>query len=138
LGGRFPVLQFFHVRRQLVDCVRCKASNPDDKKFCGDCGMPLDPALSQLSEIVEHAVDKQLQAALDSRLKDSKVVQVETAEAIEERLTNWAKFYVGIPAAILAVVLALFGISKFSDFANLIEGEEGGPGESFARKTERD
>ena len=117
-----------------MDCVRCKASNPDDKKFCGDCGMPLDPALSQLSEIVDHVVDRQVQAVLDSRLKDSKVVQVETAEAIEERLTNWAKFYVGIPAAILAVVLALFGISKFSDFANLIEAKKADLGKALQER----
>jgi hypothetical protein len=77
-----------------------------------------------LSDIVERATRQHVEALLDARLKDSRVVEVETAEGIEERLTRWAKFYVGIPSAILVAVLALFGISKFADFTNVIEAKK--------------
>jgi hypothetical protein len=69
-------------------------------------------------------LDRQIAAALDRRLKDSKVVEYETSEAITERLMGWAKTFgwvVGILLAILFAVLGLLGIKTYSDFKKLAE-----------------
>jgi DALR domain len=53
-----------------------------------------------LATAVLHEVAK----ALDARLKDQKIVDVETTQAIVARLSEWAKlfgFFVGIPLAFL-------------------------------------
>jgi hypothetical protein len=83
---------------------------------------PLAPARGD--EAGDAQLDRQIAAALDRRLKDSKVVEYETSEAIANRLMDWAKtlgWVAGIPLAILAAVLALFGLKTYSDFKNLVE-----------------
>lgn len=74
------------------------------------------PASADLAALVS--------AAVASRLKDSKVVEVETAQAIAERLIGWAKtaaIVTGIPLALLAVVLTVLGISNWTDFSKKID-----------------
>ena len=83
---------------------------------------PLAPARGD--EAGDARLDRQIAAALDHRLKDSKVVEYETSEAITNRLMDWAKtlgWLVGFPLAILAAVLALLGLKTYSDFRKLAE-----------------
>lgn len=74
------------------------------------------PASADLAALVS--------AAVASRLKDSKVVEVETAQAIAERLIGWAKtaaIVTAIPLALLAIVLTVLGISNWTDFSKKID-----------------
>ena len=83
---------------------------------------PLSPARGD--EAGDAQLDRQISAALDRRLKDSKVVEYETSEAITNRLMEWAKTFgwlIGFPLAILAAVLALLGVKSYSDFKKLAE-----------------
>ena len=83
---------------------------------------PLAPARGEAAGDAQ--LDRQIAAALDRRLKDSKVVEYETSEAIANRLMDWAKTFgwlIGFPLAILAAVLALFGLKTWSDFKKLAE-----------------
>jgi hypothetical protein len=69
-----------------------------------------------VSPDVRRAVDD----AIKDRLKDSKVVDVETSQAIASRLADWAKlfaFFVGIPLALLAATLGFLGFRTYSDFS---------------------
>ena len=68
---------------------------------------------------VQRAVDE----AINARLKDSKVVDVETSQAIASRLAEWAKlfaFFVGIPLAICAATLGFLGFRTYSDFSTRV------------------
>jgi hypothetical protein len=74
------------------------------------------PVAANLAAMVSEAVA--------ARVKDSKVVEIETAEAIAERLIGWAKttaMFAGIPLALLAVVLTVLGISSWTDFSKRVE-----------------
>ena len=66
--------------------------------------------------------------AVTSRVKDSKVIEIETAQAIAERLVGWAKtaaIFTGIPLTLLVVVLTVLGISNWADFSKQInEGKK--------------
>jgi len=60
---------------------------------------------------------------VSSRLKDSKVLEIESAQAVVDRLVSWAKSFalvVGVPLALLAIVLGALGISSYSDFKSSI------------------
>jgi hypothetical protein len=74
------------------------------------------PAPLNLAALVSEAVA--------SRIKDSKVIEVETAQAIAERLIGWAKtaaIFTGIPLGLLVVVLTILGISNWADFSKRID-----------------
>jgi hypothetical protein len=66
------------------------------------------------------AVQQEVARALDARLRDQKVVDIETSQAILTRLSDWAKlfgFFVGIPLALLFTYLGFVGIRTYSDFS---------------------
>jgi uncharacterized protein YoxC len=99
-----------------VACSRCKSPNPDQQKHCGECGALLEPKIAAFRDEIEEAVK--------SQLKEQKVIEIETAQAIVARLSEWAKLFglvVGVPLAILAVVLAVLGIKTYSDFYKDVE-----------------
>jgi hypothetical protein len=78
---------------------------------------------SDLVTPVSAALDARVAEAIAGRIKDAKVVEVETAQAIAERLLNWAKsaaIVTGVPVAVLAVVLTVLGISNWVDLKNRI------------------
>ena len=104
-----------------MECIQCGASNPDGQKHCGKCGASLDPRAGPLKELVESLSREQIAAALQEQFKNQKVVENELTEAVVEKLSDWAKFYVGIPLAILLVALSFFGYEKLSDLNKLVD-----------------
>jgi F0F1-type ATP synthase membrane subunit b/b' len=91
-----------------------------DKKYCGDCGA----LLSDDDKSIRSQIEAQLQAALDTRFKDQKLVEYETTLAITARITDWAKtfaFWAGVPVALFLIVLAILGVQKFGDFTSKID-----------------
>lgn len=102
-----------------LTCSYCRAENPDGNAFCGACGARIhSEEASDIARVVDRAVEEQMAAAFDSRLKDQLVVEVEVAERIAERTMKWAKlagFFIAIPAALLAGLLAFVGIETYSD-----------------------
>jgi predicted nucleic acid-binding Zn-ribbon protein len=72
----------------------------------------------------ESSLRQQIQTGIEEQFKDQKVVEIETAEAIATRLSNWAKllgFFVGIPLALLGLSLGFFGIKTYDDLEKLIK-----------------
>jgi len=106
-------------------CPHCKAENPDDKKFCGDCGTRLtDPFSTSQREALETSVDERVQALLQERYKEQKLIEIETTQAIVERFSNWAKLlgaFVGVPIALLLLVLGVLGVKTYSDFTAKVD-----------------
>jgi F0F1-type ATP synthase membrane subunit b/b' len=65
-------------------------------------------------------LDVRIAEAIGKRVKEAKVVEIETTQAIAERLLGWAKSFglvVGVPVALLGVVLGGLGIKGYADFA---------------------
>ena len=107
-----------------VVCVQCNAQNPEDKKYCGDCGAPLDPNFHALKQFFESNLLQQIQTTIKEQYKDQKLVEVETTQAIASRLSDWAKllgFFIGIPVALLILLLGFIGIKTYSDFSKRVE-----------------
>ena len=56
-------------------------------------------------------------------MKDQRVVETETAEAVVAKVDDWAKlmgFFLGIPLATLAIGFGFWGVKTFSDFSNQV------------------
>jgi len=77
------------------------------------------PAVSALAERdLPDKLDRLVNAAFDRATKDKSVVEIELAAKVADRLIGWAKtfaYFVAVPVAILFLILAVFGISKFED-----------------------
>ena len=77
------------------------------------------PAVSALAEPdLPDKLDRLVNAAFDRATKDKSVVEIELAAKVADRLIGWAKtfaYFVAVPVAILFLILAVFGISKFED-----------------------
>ncbi len=72
-------------------------------------------------------IDQAVKQALSERIKDQKVVELELAASIAERLMSWAKLFaaaIALPAALIIGVLTILGVSKYSDFSKLIGDSE--------------
>jgi hypothetical protein len=68
-------------------------------------------------------IDTRITEALASRLKDAKVVEIETTQAIAERLFSWTKSFAilaGICLTVLILSLGIVGVSNWADFQNRI------------------
>ena len=104
-------------------CPRCKSANPLEKKFCGDCGALLTPVREGSATFEFESFDNHVKAILDARVKDQKVLEIETAQAILTRVSEWVKlfgFFVAIPLGLLTATFALWGISSFVDFRRMV------------------
>lgn len=96
-----------------TECPACHSQNPGGKRFCSDCGAPLQDAIPA-------GIQREVERVLSSKLKDAKLVEMEVSQAIVTRLTDWAKlfgFLLGVPLAILAALLGYLGFHTYSDFA---------------------
>ena len=85
------------------------------------------PAAATATSVSSDSVAPEVQRAVDNaikeRLKDSKVVDMETSEAIAARLSGWAKlfaYFVGVPLAVLAATLGILGLRTFKDFSSSV------------------
>lgn len=64
----------------------------------------------------------EVRSVLREETKDSKVVEIELAQAVAARLTEWAKlfgFFVGIPLGIVSLILGFLGYKSVADFKKL-------------------
>jgi hypothetical protein len=69
------------------------------------------------------SLDSMISNAVAARIKDARVVEIETTQAIAERILAWAKsaaIVATIPLALLAAVLGILGFSKWTDFSEKI------------------
>lgn len=82
-------------------------------------------ALSTRMTPDEHGRDARPE--LPSSEKNSKVVEIELAAAVLERMIGWAKIFawsVAIPATVLVAILTVAGIGKFADFISRVNESE--------------
>jgi hypothetical protein len=75
----------------------------------------------------DEGLDARITRIVSAHLKDSKVVEIETAQAIADRLFSWSKSFalaVGVPLTLGAFFLGVFGYQKYSDFTSTISSAE--------------
>jgi acid phosphatase type 7 len=94
-----------------MECINCKAPNPDGKKFCGDCGNRLE---GNLTSLVESVVAEKLDAAFKKKLEEYKQTEFEVTERVATRLIGWGKAGIAI-LGIPIVILSAFGIKGVLD-----------------------
>jgi hypothetical protein len=110
-----------------INCAKCKATNPDQARFCADCGALLDPELGSLEEILSGKVREQVRDILKENYKEQKLLEIETSQAVATRLADWAKllgFFIGIPIGLLFLVLGAIGLKTYSDFSNQVHAAQ--------------
>ncbi|MFZ1548289.1 MAG: hypothetical protein WAT12_14540, partial [Candidatus Nitrotoga sp.] len=92
------------------------------QNFCPNCGDKFITEAATLA-IPSGVLQAEIKAALKEHLKDTKAIELETAEAIVARIGSWAKlfgFFLGIPVAIFLAWLAMLGFTSYSDFVSKI------------------
>src|SRR4051812_34366713 len=102
-----------------VECARCKTANSSDAKYCSACGNPLNGAVDAFREIPDFILNERVQAIIGQHYKDQKIIEIETTQAIANRFLEWSKllaFFVGIPVALLFLILGVLGIRTYNDF----------------------
>jgi hypothetical protein len=102
----------------MLNCAKCGLPSAVGQRFCGSCGTPLDAGLD---------VGKLIDERLAARLKDQKLVELETAQAVIARIGEWTKlfgYFVAIPLAILVVALTVLGVKQYSDLVRAVESSK--------------
>jgi len=97
-----------------MECIKCRAPNPEGKKYCGDCGTPLDLNLGPLKSLLESSVRDQVQSSLKEYFRDQKAAEFDITERVTNRLLGWAKI-LGVVFGAILLILGAVGIKSFSD-----------------------
>jgi hypothetical protein len=106
-----------------MNCPHCNTPSEEGKKYCAECGTPLDLQTTYLKAFVTSQVGE----AVEEKFKDRRLVDIETSQAVVERVQGWAKlfaFFVGIPVALFLILLGVAGFEKYSDFSKLVASVE--------------
>jgi hypothetical protein len=102
-------------------CPKCGNANPEQDKFCGQCGTPVSLTLGQLEERIQQTVE----TAIGTRFRDQRLVSIETADDIADRFFKRVNRYsiaAGLLMTVLLLILATLGISTYRDFAGRVRG----------------
>jgi hypothetical protein len=97
-------------------CNACKAEVSAGNKFCGQCGKQVDCDVDP--KLLKH-IDDRIQEAISTKLKDQKVLEIDSAQQVTSRILGWAKLFAGVvalPLALLGATLTIWGVSSFLDF----------------------
>jgi hypothetical protein len=103
---------------------RCSVENSDANTYCRGCGQLLDPKLVALESAFAMRLDDRIKGVIDARFKDAKLLEVEVAEGVAKRLSEWGKiiaFFIGIPLVIVNTVLGVLGVKSYTDFSNALK-----------------
>ncbi len=105
-----------HVLQPGRKCPICNMDSPAGKKYCAECGAPLDSA------DYRQVIRAEVTALLTERLKDRHVAEVEICESVVGRLEKWTKWFwwaVALPVALILGGLTFFGVQKVRDINTL-------------------
>lgn len=97
-----------------MDCPLCKSKNPDNAKFCCECGLRLDLRTGPLQEFTEAAVRKEVDLALAKYTIEEKTAEFNITEAVTNRLLGWAKIF-GSLVGVLIVLAGFLGVKGLLD-----------------------
>jgi hypothetical protein len=99
-------------------CKQCATENVAEARFCCACGAPISTEWKAIERILDDRLPNKIRDALKANFADQKALEIETSELVAERTLKWAKtfgFFVGIPLAIVTILLGFIGIKTWSD-----------------------
>jgi hypothetical protein len=101
-------------------CSNCQAENPEGARYCNRCGSRIGSAF------IDADLEQRLLERIEAKLKDDflskEVVEKEIALNAATQFSEWAKLFaiaLAVPATILGVVFAFFGITSTRDLRDL-------------------
>lgn len=90
----------------IMECIECKAANPDGNQFCGQCG-------AELGRTAAETIRK-------TGVRDRRVVEWEITEAVVSKLSKWARWITAISVVVIAAFA--FGLSMvYSDARTAVD-----------------
>jgi hypothetical protein len=102
--------------------------NPSPPRIQPAAATPAPSGSSLSTQDVHVSMSAEIRRAVDDaireRLRDSKVVELETSQAIASRLSEWAKlfgFFIGIPLFLFAAWLGAVGFKSYKDVKAIID-----------------
>jgi hypothetical protein len=87
-------------------CIDCKATNPDDNRFCGQCG-------AELGRSLDETIRKK-------GFRDRMATEMEIMDAVVGRLMKWVRWL----GTIAAVIIVLFGLllgKSYMDVSKVVD-----------------
>jgi hypothetical protein len=105
-------------------CPQCGLGLGPTDRFCASCGLELRGDTEAISALISRMLPERIDAALKDRIREQKVVEVETAQLIAERAIKWLQvfgFLLGIPGLLLVAIFSFVGVKTWSDLKNVAE-----------------
>jgi hypothetical protein len=103
-------------------CTQCGSLLEAGDRFCRTCGLEQSTNTATIVALVARILPDRIDAALKQRIREQKVVEVETAELLAERAMKWLKalgFFLGIPVVLAVAIFSFFGIKAWSDLQSV-------------------
>jgi hypothetical protein len=78
-------------------------------------------ALGKKHQFSDDDVQNKINETISAQMKDKSLIEIQLASNVSEKLIGWAKIFayiVGIPIAIVLVILSILGISSYNDLHN--------------------
>jgi hypothetical protein len=107
---------------QRRNCTQCGAALDAGDRFCRMCGLEQRTDAETISAIVARILPERIDAMLKDRIREQKVVEIETAELLAERAVKWLKvvgFFLGIPVLLAVAIFSFLGIKTWSDLQSV-------------------
>ena len=104
------------------NCSQCGAALDAGDRFCRICGLEQRTDAAAITALVARILPERIDGVLKDRVREQKVVEIETAELLAERAMKWLKalgFFLGIPALLIVAVFSFFGIKVWSDLQSV-------------------
>jgi len=79
-----------------MNCIECKAPNPDESRYCGKCGA---------------LIGRSLEETIHKKFRDRKAIEAEITESVAKRLMTWVGWVRSTVALVLALFVLLVGLS---------------------------
>jgi hypothetical protein len=92
-----------------MNCNECKATNPEESRYCNQCGTVL---------------GRSLEETVQKKLRDRKAIELDITESITSRLMKWTGWITKAVLLIVALFTLLVGWS-YRDFWKAVESAKG-------------
>jgi hypothetical protein len=91
-----------------MSCNECKATNPEESRYCNQCGTVL---------------GRTLEETIQKKLRDRKAIELDIAESVTSRLMTWTGWITKTGLVIVALFGLLLGKSYYDIRAQVKAGE---------------
>jgi hypothetical protein len=99
-----------------MKCIQCQYENPENNKFCGNCGLKFGVDTSSYIEENIKAIQK-----------EARSIENQTLGNIQEKAIKWSKiqlFFLSIAISILIIALYYFGYTQYSDLTKVFNNNK--------------